>query len=289
MIVNAVFEGGGVRGIALAGAAAGALECGYRFDRVAGTSAGGLVAGLLAAGYEPGGLRSSLCRIDWRSLLDPVPLRRFPIFGTHLALMFHRGLYRGDALEATWAGLLRRRGIVTFGDLPAGKLRVVVTDLNHQRGVLLPDGLPAYGYDPGRFPVARALRMSAAVPFLFRPVTLADRARGERIQFGDGALASNYPIRAVPHDRPVLGFRLVDAADDHPHLAVRGPASLARAVVTSGIRARYGLPPPPDDASITVQVPVRRDLDFDLSQSEARRLFEDGRQAALARLAVPSR
>ena len=48
--VNGVFVGGGVHGIALAGAAAAALDAGYRFDHLVGTSAGALVAALLA-GY----------------------------------------------------------------------------------------------------------------------------------------------------------------------------------------------------------------------------------------------
>lgn len=49
-IVNAVFEGGGVRGAALAGAAAAALDHGYRFEHVVGTSAGAMVASLISAG-----------------------------------------------------------------------------------------------------------------------------------------------------------------------------------------------------------------------------------------------
>ncbi len=72
-IVNGVFEGGGVRGIALAGAAAAALDHGHRFEQVAGTSAGGLVAGLLAAGYGPDEMGDWVCSVRWPGLLDPVP------------------------------------------------------------------------------------------------------------------------------------------------------------------------------------------------------------------------
>jgi NTE family protein len=43
-VVHGVFAGGGIKGIALAGAAAGAMDCGYRFDRVVGTSSGAMVA-----------------------------------------------------------------------------------------------------------------------------------------------------------------------------------------------------------------------------------------------------
>ena len=49
---DAVFEGGGVKGIGLVGAVAFAEEKGYRWVNLAGTSAGAIVAALLAAGYN---------------------------------------------------------------------------------------------------------------------------------------------------------------------------------------------------------------------------------------------
>lgn len=44
-----VCEGGGVRGIGLVGAVDALVQAGYRFPRVAGTSAGAIVASLVAA------------------------------------------------------------------------------------------------------------------------------------------------------------------------------------------------------------------------------------------------
>lgn len=49
---DAVFEGGGVKGIGLAGAVAVTEEAGYQFENVAGTSAGAIVAAL--ALYQAG-------------------------------------------------------------------------------------------------------------------------------------------------------------------------------------------------------------------------------------------
>jgi NTE family protein len=48
---DAVFEGGGVKGIGLVGAVTVMEERGYRWMNLAGTSAGAIVASLLAAGY----------------------------------------------------------------------------------------------------------------------------------------------------------------------------------------------------------------------------------------------
>ena len=49
---DAVFEGGGVKGIGLVGAVAVAEERGYQWVNIAGTSAGAIVAALLAVGYS---------------------------------------------------------------------------------------------------------------------------------------------------------------------------------------------------------------------------------------------
>src|SRR5690348_2670190 len=46
-----VMEGGGVKGIGLAGAAAVLHDHGYEFRRIAGTSSGAIIGSLLVAGY----------------------------------------------------------------------------------------------------------------------------------------------------------------------------------------------------------------------------------------------
>lgn len=280
MDVNAVFEGGGVRGVALAGAAAAAIELGLRFRQVAGTSAGALVAGLVAAGFTADELADAVCATDWPDLLDPVPGAWIPGIGRHLAMATRRGIYRGDRLEAVWGDLLARKGVRTFGDLAPDALLVVATDLSHARGLVLPRDLRRLGIEPASFSVARALRISASVPFLFRPVTLVDSRTGERVVLSDGAMTANYPVGIVRQDRPVVGFRLRPDLHGRPHAAITGPFTLARAVVIAGIRARYCLPRPGTADVTEVEVPVAADLDFDVSRDEARAVFDRARDAA---------
>jgi len=281
--VNGVFEGGGIRGVALAGAAAAALDAGLRFTRTVGTSAGALVAALVAAGYSGDQLSDTVCEVDWPGLLDPVRGSRIPLIGRNLALVFHRGLYKGDRLERVWAELLADKGVRVFANLAPGALTVVASDLNHARGVPLPEGLEHYGIDPATFSVARAVRMSAAVPFLFQPVAMRDKVTGEQILMADGAMAANFPIGLAPENRPVVGFRVTSDGTVHPHKTIRGPASLARAVVIAGIRARYDLPREEIDHASIIDVPVSADLDFSISRDEARRTFDRGRAVAAAR------
>lgn len=286
MKVHGVFEGGGVRGVALAGAAAAALDAGYEFDRVAGTSAGALVAALLAADYTPDEIAGSVCETSWRELLQPVFGSRIPGIGRHLALLIRKGLYDSQKLEHVWGELLARHNVVSFGDLPPNRLGVVATDLTHSRGVLLPDALPDYGFEIESFPVARALRMSAAVPFMFTPVPLVNQHNGELSLMADGAMAVNFPVGMVPRDRPVLGFRLAPDGDAHEndHLTVAGPFSLAKSVVLAGIRARYALPRPAEVGVTIIQVFVEADLDFDMTGAEARRVFDRARASVTSQL-----
>ena len=282
--ITGVFEGGGVRGVAVAGAAAAALDAGITFDRTIGTSAGALVGSLVAAGYTAAELSKTVCSVTWPDLLDPVRGASIPLIGKHLALVFRKGVFKGDRLERIWADLLAKKGVRVFGDLLAGALSVIVTDLNHTRGLSLPEALPRYGIDPTTFPVARAIRMSAAIPFLFTPVPLYDRVRHETVLIADGAMAANYPLGLADPSTRIIGFRLVGDDREHPHQKIAGPASLARAVVLSGIRARYSLPRYFIADSDAIQVPVTADLDFDMDGDEARAAFDRAYQAAQIQL-----
>ncbi len=282
--IYGVFSGGGVKGLALAGAAAAAMEAGYRFPKVVGSSSGALVGALVASGYGPDELRETVLEVDWASLADPVPAARIPLVGKHLAMVTSRGLHRGVRLERTWRELLRRRGIRRFGDFPEGALRVVATDITHQRGVVLPDDLPEYGFRPGLFSVAKAVRMSAAAPFFFRPVALYDLRRQDSALFVDGAIATNFPLRVADWDgrRPVVGFR-IGAGAGHRHRSVAGPVSLAAAVITAAIGATATLDSPLLHQAMVVDIPVDHDpLDFDVTPRIARDLFTAGHDAGCA-------
>ncbi len=282
--IDGVFEGGGIRGIALAGAAAAAMDAGYTFRRLAGTSAGAMVASLLAAEYDGDELREAVCRADWPALLDPMPWTRIPGVGKHISLFLHRGMYRSKTLERRWGRLLTAKGVRSFGDLKPGRLRIVATDITHQSGVVLPEGLSRYGIDPLRFSVARAVRMSAAVPFIYTPVRLPHRdTDGDVVLMSDGALASRFPLEVLQpsEGRPIVGFRLADDNGMHEHAPIRGPIALAVAVIGSGMGARESLPRLALEPGRVVTVPAERDaLDFNITGEEARDLFDVGRGAA---------
>ena len=68
--LDGVFEGGGVRSSGLVGALSVIEEAGYEFVNLAGTSAGAVVATLMAAGYRAPEIRAIIDGIDFSRMTD---------------------------------------------------------------------------------------------------------------------------------------------------------------------------------------------------------------------------
>ena len=112
-----VLEGGGVKGIGLVGAISVLEESGYRFRRVAGTSAGALVGSLVAAGMSAAEMLAVMQELDYRRFEDAKGVARVPFVGGLLGLAIDEGMHAGDHLRGFVADQLRRHGVETYGDL----------------------------------------------------------------------------------------------------------------------------------------------------------------------------
>ena len=123
--VDLVFEGGGVKGIGLVGALATLEEQGYVPYRVAGTSAGAIVAALLAAEYEAAELRALVLSLDYEQFQDRAWEDKVPLIERSLSLLLDLGLYEGERLHAFMRELLATKGVRTFG---AGSRAAIGTD-----------------------------------------------------------------------------------------------------------------------------------------------------------------
>ncbi|WP_042479226.1 patatin-like phospholipase family protein [Bacillus ndiopicus] len=216
MLIDGVFSGGGLKGFALVGAYQVLEEENFRFKRVAGTSAGAIMAAFIAAGYSAKEIEQLLDELNFATLLDSRrTLFNFP-FLKWLNVYRHLGIYRGIALEKWFYRKLADRNIYTFADLPSGSLKVVASDLSNGKMIVLPDDLISYGIDANRFLVARALRMSCSIPFFFEPVIL--KARNNESVIVDGGVLSNFPFwifdeRNGKRIRPLLGIKLSSRAE----------------------------------------------------------------------------
>ncbi|QZA20091.1 patatin-like phospholipase family protein [Mycobacterium malmoense] len=286
-----VCEGGGVRGIGLVGAVDALAQAGYRFPRVAGTSAGAIVASLVAALQVAGEpltrLADVMRAIDYRKFLDRSLIGRVPLIGGGLSLLVSDGVYRGAYLERLLAGLLGDLGVRTFGDLRTGEeaeqfawsLVVTASDLSRRRLVRIPWDLGSYGIDPDGFSVARAVHASAAIPYVFEPV------RPGGATWVDGGLLSDFPVELFdrPEPRwPTFGIRLSARPGIPPTHPVHGPVSL-------GIAAIETLVSNQDNAYIDDPCTVRRTIfvpaeevspiDFDITAEQREALYQRGLHA----------
>lgn len=228
--VDAVFEGGGVKGTAFLGALRCFDDAGIKFRKVAGTSAGAITAAMVAAGFTLNELEDILGQLDYLNDLLNKKTSRFILNGSpdddlknpllmvvNLLLVGQQGQYSSEPF-LRWLKHHIDRKIPTFASIqPQSRawyhqreLRVVISDISQKAMRVLPVDLDQYGESPRTFSVAEAVRLSMSIPFFFQPGKLG------RSTIVDGGILSNFPLwiyDAPEHQQPkcpTFGFRLVD-------------------------------------------------------------------------------
>jgi NTE family protein len=308
--VDLVFEGGGVKGIGLAGAYRALWDHGYRSSCVAGTSAGAITAALVAAGYTGpeleeivlGGMLSSLSKFE-----DPTLLDHFGVPGQLLQFLLSRGIHSGKYFLGWIRELLAAKGKTKFGDLRstvesgdnqnrAYSLQVVASDLSARRMLILPRDAGHIGERPDELEVALAVRMSMSIPVFFNPVR--KRGRGGRHVIVDGGLLSNYPIGLfdAPEGRrprfPTFGMLLVSPGQKAPLLPDPPPRdelapaesniAFLRSIADTMMQAHDRFYVEQENYVRTIPIPTLgvKTTQFDLGLQEAKALFNSGQEAA---------
>ncbi len=218
MKLDGVFAGGGIKAIAFIGALEAMEQKGFSFNRLAGTSAGGIFSALIKAGYTSKELKLEVESVDFQQFLDPKPSILPFSFMKWLGLYKSLGLYKGVEFENWLSEMLNKKGVSTFGDIETGSLKLIASDLTNGRLVVLPDDLPNYGMAPEKFSIARAVRMSSSLPYFFEPIKIYN-GKGEASIFVDGGVLSNFPMwlfmnkKGSKLKRPVIGFNLTPDLD----------------------------------------------------------------------------
>jgi NTE family protein len=309
LVTDVVLEGGGVKGLALAGALQPFGEAGYSFARVGGTSAGALVGAVLAALQQRGEPVSRLVDIARTLDFSKFPDRGFPgrylgplgFLADGVSVLVEDGAYEGRYLRSWLSGVLGDLGVSTFGDLRTAdpdddgtihsryRLAVTASDLSRKRLVYLPWQYDEYGLDPDEQPVVDAVRASASIPYFFEPVTLKGPLGVSTLV--DGALVSNYPISMFdredgePARWPTIGIRL-STLEQEPEVEVdrvRGTIPLGAAIVETaieGCQADHVLEPCNVARSVAVDTSEVSAVDFDIDPVRRDRLIAEGRSTA---------
>jgi NTE family protein len=308
---DAVFEGGGVKGIGLVGAAAAIEEAGYEFINLAGTSAGAIVASLLVVGYTAGEIGQLLQELRYKDFEDENWLDRFSVPGKIMSVVFRYGIYKGEFLENWLGALLEAKGKTTFGDIKLNnppqvkytyRFQAIASDMTDKRLLILPGDLKGFGYDPDQVSIAAAVRMSISIPLFFEPVRLTD-SQGKMHYIVDGGVLSNYPIWLLDDGTsdpswPTFGFKLVDTTgrtlpqlDPDPiHNIADYLGSLLGTMIGGNDNYHIAVSSGDYDRSIciptTVQVGDQKKIistvDFDITPEESMALFDNGLKAGKA-------
>ena len=187
--VGLVLGGGGVRGLAHIGALRALEEAQVPIDLIAGTSMGGLIGALYAAGLTPSQIEEQvLAQTQFAALRRLLDIR--PSFN---------GLVRGQRIYNLISDLIGPE--VDFADLEI-PLKMVAVDTVSGREVILEKGL-----------VVDAVRATISVPAVFVPV------ERDNMILVDGGILNNVPTDVAR----TMGAELLIAVDVMPDFSGNVP------------------------------------------------------------------
>lgn len=193
--VGLALGGGAARGIAHVGVLEWFEENRIPVDAIAGTSMGGLVGGLYAAGMTAAEVRNSVAGVDWDRLFGgeieyahqsyrrKEDRRAYPVrneLGLRGGLRLMQSLEPGHYVELLLSRLVLPHAVpLDFDDLPI-PFRSVATDLEGAAVVEIGDGS-----------LATALRATMSIPGVFQPV------ERDGLLLADGGMLNNVPADVV--------------------------------------------------------------------------------------------
>ncbi len=211
-IKNLVLEGGGVRGIAYAGALM-ELEGMHKLDsleRVAGTSAGAIAAVLYGLGYRGEEMSQIISTLDVKSFNDS----RWFFIGGIRRLFKKYGWYRGEKFRKWMDELILDKtgnANLTFGELHLmAKKNKNLKDVYMTGTNLTLQRTEIFSYE--RYPdmeLRTAVRASMGIPFYFQALVIDDKGmvihNKKHMHEGniivDGGVMANFPIHVFDYTK----------------------------------------------------------------------------------------
>ncbi len=253
-LADAVFAGGGVRGIAFLGALKCFDQVGIKFRKVGGTSAGAITAALVAAEIPTDDLATIVGGLDFTKLLSKKTdwrifnfspdndLKGWNLLWTflNLSIIGRSGQYSSEPLKDWLEGKLKLYKMETFESFlklqedekwfNQRDLKIVVSDISHQEMRVLPKDLCKYDCDPKSFLVAEAVRLSMSIPFFFEAGSLGTEDSSCIV---DGGVLSNFPLwifdtkSGERPNCPTFGFQLKEKPKESLEAAAKAEKPLA--------------------------------------------------------------
>lgn len=187
-ITRLVVSGGGFAAIEIMGTLRGLELLGYlrNINEYAGTSAGAIIATMLALGYSTTEMMQMICEH-----------KPFDLFRFEFNQIWNLGLCSGDQLMEFFSRMIYQKtgsSRCTFRWLHDRGKRLVVTGTNVSTRQL-------HYFESADMELRVALRISCGIPFMFTPYLY------ETNYYIDGGWMNNYPINVFPQ-QGTLGIRV---------------------------------------------------------------------------------
>ncbi len=294
--LNLVLQGGGVRGIAYAGVL-DVMPQDIAIHAIGGTSAGAIVAALVAIGKRGAELEAILQSKELFELVDPAdsdrlnkiqkawddfaPLVRKAQSGKVSWVSFGLALRRHREMLAECKLLWSRQGLNSserlekfltkalegkrFKDIVVHDLKIVAADVSNREFVI-------YDKRDEKMLIADAVLASASIPFFFNPVRSGTR------YLVDGGALSNFPAFLFAQgEYQTVGLRLRDLNPPETITSTGGYLVGLGLTMAEAHDKQYGDPP----HFRAWEIPTPRSIPstkFSLSPAEARDLFNVGQE-----------
>lgn len=196
MKLGVALSGGGVRGIAHAGALKALEDNNIKVDVIGGTSSGSLVASLYAMGYSP----YYIYILFKKYAKELVEINSTPIISGVGNFMFNKkvimsGLKTGESIEKAYNQLASRKGIKSIKDITKMPLVIPAVDVLNSKEYVFTNQVPNQAYDQFQYitdiSVGKAVRASSSFPGVFCPCDF------KKHKFLDGGVLDNIPVLEV--------------------------------------------------------------------------------------------
>lgn len=197
MKLGLALSGGGIRGIAHAGAIKALEDNGIKIDIIGGCSSGALIASLYALGYSP----YYIYQIFKRYSKDISSINSLPIVYGIKNIMTKRkratikGLKTGDSIEEAYDNLSIRKGIKEIKDIKKMPLVIPAVDVGNAKEYVFTNCIPEDIKDKSQYitdiSIGKAVRASSSFPVIFCPCEYGKH------RFFDGGMLDNIPVLEV--------------------------------------------------------------------------------------------
>ena len=218
---NCIFGGGGVRGMCYVGVLRALKELNIEIDNIAGSSVGAVFAGLLAAGYDEKEIQEMFFNFNFNMFRDI----NINLFNTDISLS------KGE-IFLDW--LREKIGIKVLGDRYRENSKVKFKDLDKNLHILTLDintNTP-YIFSKENTPeeeVAFAIRTSACMPGLMKPISIGDAILVDGDLIKSWAGCNIYNDLNTSNNR-ILEFRLEGTKDSTD---IKNPLDYLNSVIST--------------------------------------------------------